>query len=136
MPLIHIWMHEGKSADYKRQLSEGIHAAMIEVLEVPEDTWDHVFNEKRPGDMVYDRNFFDVPRSADMVFIHFFFNERSKNVKERFFEAVADEVTKRSGLRREDLMMTITETAKENWWAYGRKVDPETGFDARMTSQV
>ena len=42
MPMIHIWMHEGKSADYKEQLSEGIHAAMIDVLEVPEDTWDHV----------------------------------------------------------------------------------------------
>ena len=54
---------------------------------------------------------------------------------ERFFEAVADEVTKRAGLRREDLLMAITEVPWENWWTHGRMVDPKTGFDTRMKGQ-
>lgn len=135
MPMVYIQMHEGKSAEYKKQVSEGIHTAMMDVLGVPEDTWDQIFNEHTPGNMVYDPNYFDVPRGPDMLFIHFFFNTRPKEMKERFFEAVADEVTKRSGLRRQDLLMAITEVPSENWWAYGRKVNPETGFDTRMKGQ-
>lgn len=132
MPIVYIWMHEGKDSEYKKQVSEGIHAAMMNVLGVLEDTWDQFFNEMQPGNMVYDPNYFGIRRSPDMIFIHFFFNTRPKEMKERFFEAVADEVTKRSGLRREDLLMSITEVSWENWWAYGRTVDPETGFDTRM----
>jgi 4-oxalocrotonate tautomerase len=135
MPMVHIWMHEGKTAEYKAQISEGIHTAMMDVLGVPSDTWDQMFNEMKPGNMIYDPNYFDVPRSPDMVFVHFFFNERPKDMKERFFEAVADEVTARSGLRREDLAMAITEMPRENWWVFGRKVNPKTGYDIRMKGQ-
>lgn len=135
MPMVYIWMHEGKDAEYKKQVSEGIHAAMMDVLGVPDDTWDQFFNEMEKGNMVYDQNYFGVHRSPDMMFIHFFFNTRPREMKERFFEAVADEVTKRSGLRREDLLMSITEVPWENWWAFGRTVDPKTGFDTRMKGQ-
>ncbi|MHC9420159.1 tautomerase family protein [Sphingomonas citri] len=135
MPMVYIWMHEGKDAAYKRHIAEGIHAAMKDVLGVPNDTWDQFFNEIKPGNMIFDPNYFGVARSPDMIFIHFFFNTRPREMKERFFEAVADEVTRRSGLRREDLLMSITEVPWENWWAYGRTVDPTTGFDTRMTGQ-
>ncbi|MFD4343526.1 hypothetical protein ACFWQ6_01360 [Streptomyces coelicoflavus] len=30
-------------------------------------------------------------------------------------------------------MLMAVETARENWWAAGRTVDPVTGYDARMT---
>ena len=135
MPMVYIQMHEGKDAAYKKAVSDGIHVAMMDVLGVPDDTWDQFFNEHKPGNMVYDSNYFGVPRSPDMMFIHFFFNTRPKEMKERFFEAVADEVTKRAGLRREDLLMAITEVPWENWWAFGRTVDPKTGFDTRMKEQ-
>ena len=32
----------------------------------------------------------------------------------------------------EDILMTIIETARENWWAAGRVVNPATGYDERM----
>lgn len=124
MPMVYIWMHEGKSADYKKQVSDGIHAAMMDVLGVPEDTWDQFFNEMQPGNMVYDPNYFGVHRSPDIMFIHFFFNTRPKEMKDRFFEAVADQVTSRAGLRREDLLMAITEMPWENWWAMAGRLTP------------
>ena len=70
------------------------------------------------------------------MFIHFFFNTRPKEIKDRFFKAVADEVTERAGLRREDLLMAITGAPWKNLWTYGRTVDPTTGFDTRMKGQV
>ena len=132
MPMVYIWTHEGKSEQRLQAISQGVHAAMVDVLKVSEDTYDHFINTLPHGRMVYDRNYFNVARSEDMVFIHFFFNKRTPELKARFFEAVAAEVTARAQLSRADLIMAITEVAPENWWAYGRDVDPATGYDTRM----
>jgi phenylpyruvate tautomerase PptA (4-oxalocrotonate tautomerase family) len=105
---------------------------MQEVLKVPADTFDHFINEMPMGRMIYDRNYFGVPRSDAMTFIHFFFNTRPKELKAAFFEAVVNEVTRRAGLDRADLLMSITEVAAENWWAHGRTIDPVSGYDTRM----
>ena len=132
MPMIYIWTQEGKSEERLQAISQGVHAAMVDVLQMPPDTYDHVINELPKGRMRYDPNYFGVPRSEDMVFIHFFFNTRPSELKARFFEAVAAEVTARAQLNRADLVMSITEVAAENWWAHGRTVDPHTGYDTRM----
>jgi phenylpyruvate tautomerase PptA (4-oxalocrotonate tautomerase family) len=132
MPMVYIWTHEGKSEARLNAISQGVHAAMVDVLKVTEDTYDHFINTLPRGRMVYDRNYCGVPRSDDMVFIHFFFNTRAPALKARFFEAVADELGKRAQLDRADLVMSITEVAPENWWAQGREVDPATGYDKRM----
>lgn len=132
MPMIYIWTQEGKTEERLHAISQGVHAAMVDVLKVPPDTFDHFINELPKGRMVYDRNYYGVPRSDDMVFIHFFFNARPPELKARFFDAVAAEVTARAGLDPADLIMSITEVAAENWWAHGRAVDPHTGYDARM----
>jgi phenylpyruvate tautomerase PptA (4-oxalocrotonate tautomerase family) len=132
MPMVYIWTHEGKSAARLEAISQGVHAAMVDVLKVSEDTYDHFINTLPHGRMVYDRNYFGVARSDDMVFIHFFFNTRPPALKARFLEAVAAELGTRAQLDRADLMMAITEVAPENWWAYGREVDPATGYDKRM----
>lgn len=132
MPMVYIWTHEGKNEERLHAISQGVHAAMVNVLKVTEDTYDHFINAMPHGRMVYDRNYAGVPRSDDMVFIHFFFNTRARELKARFFEAVADELAARAQLDRADLIMSITEVAPENWWAQGREVDPVTGYDKRM----
>jgi len=132
MPMVYIWTHEGKSEETLKGISDGIAAAMQSVLKVPPDTFDHFINEMPKGRMIYDRNYFGVPRSEAMTFIHFFFNTRPRELKAAFFEAVADEVTRRAGLDRADLLMSITEVSAENWWAFGRSINPDTGYDTRM----
>lgn len=132
MPMVYIWTHEGKNEERLNAISQGVHAAMVNVLKVTEDTYDHFINTLPHGRMVYDRNYCGVPRSDEMVFIHFFFNARTPELKARFFEAVADELAARAQLSRADLIMSITEVAPENWWAQGREVDPVTGYDKRM----
>jgi 4-oxalocrotonate tautomerase len=132
MPMVYIWTHEGKSEQRLQAISQGVHAAMVDVLKVTEDTYDHFINTLPHGHMVYDRNYCGVARSDDMVFIHFFFNKRTPELNARFFDAVADELAARAQLDRADLIMSITEVAPENWWAQGRTVDPVTGYDSRM----
>ena len=133
MPIINISLYEGKSPEFKKKISDAIHAAMTEVLHVPLDTYDHFFFDKAKSDMVFDRNYFGIERTEGMIFIQFFFNARPPALKAKFFDRVAHEITTRvPSHRQEDLLMCIVEVAPENWWAYGRTIDPVTGFDTRM----
>ena len=49
MPMVYIQMHEGKDAAYKKAVSDGIHAAMLDVLGVPDDTWDQSSTSTSPA---------------------------------------------------------------------------------------
>ena len=132
MPLIEVWLREGKPAMYRKAIADGIHRAMIDVLKIPEDDYFQVTYEMSPENIIYDPNYFGVARSEDMVLIRLAFNARPAAVKQRLFETIADNLVKAPGFRREDIGMSIVETAFENWWAYARAVDPQTGTDARM----
>ncbi|WP_205651107.1 tautomerase family protein [Tsuneonella mangrovi] len=99
---------------------------------LPEDDYNQITFEHEPENMIYDPNFFGLPRSERMVFISMSFNHRSAELKAQLFDQVARNVVEEADLRIEDVMMNIIETARENWWAHGRTINPETGFDSRM----
>ena len=135
MPLIEVWLREGKPAPYRKAIAESIHRAMVDVMKIPEDDYFQVTYEMSAENLIYDANYFGVPRGEDMVLIKLAFNARPAAVKQRLFETIADNLVANPGLRREDIGMSIAETAFENWWAYARAVDPETGTDARMSKE-
>ncbi len=58
---------------------------------------------------------------------------RGAEQKAELFRAIVDNLRLRAGVPAEDVMLMAVETARENWWAAGRTVDPVTGYDARMT---
>lgn len=132
MPLIQVWMRAGKDKAYKAAISNGIHQAMMSVMSLPKDDYFQVTCELEEENYIFDPNYFGMPRSPDFLMIRLSFNARPAAMKQRLFEAIADNLVKSPGLRREDLGMSIVETAFENWWAHGRRVDKDTGTDARM----
>lgn len=134
MPLINVWLRKGTAPEYRKAISGSIHKAMMDVLKIPEDDYFQVTGELDPENMIFDPNYFGIPRSEKMVFIRFSFNARPAAVKQRLFEATADNLVTSPGIRREDLGMSILELAPENWWAHARTVDPDTGTDSRMSA--
>ena len=134
MPLINVWLRKGTTPEYRKAISDGIHKAMMDVLKTPEDDYFQVTGELDAENMIFDPNYFGVPRSEKMVFIRLSFNARPAAVKQRLFEATADNLVASPGIRREDIGMSILELAPENWWAYARTVDPDTGTDSRMSA--
>jgi 4-oxalocrotonate tautomerase len=133
MPLINVWLRKGTTIEYRGAISKNIQRAMIDVLKIPDDDYFQITNEMDPENIIYDPNFFGVSRSEKMVIIQFSFNSRPAAVKQRLFETTAEYLHADPGLRKEDVVMMTLETAHENWWAYGRTVDPLTGTDSRMT---
>ena len=133
MPLIHVYLKKGVTREYKRAISDGIYRAMIDVLHLPDDDYNQVTFEMDPEDMRYDPNYFGVHRSEKVVFISITFNNgRAPETKTQLFETIAANLVKSPGMRIEDVMMYILEAARENWWAYARTINPETGLDSRM----
>lgn len=132
MPLVYLSLRKGSSTEYKNKIAVSIHKAMKEVLNVPEDDYNQVTFDQEPEDMMFNPRYFGIERSAKTVFIQMFFNTRPPEVKAALYTAIANNLVESPGLRKEDIGIIVVETAPENWWAYGREVNPSSGFDKRM----
>lgn len=136
MPFVEIYLRKGKTPEFRKAVSEAVHESMQQAFQIPEDDFFHVVHDMEPGDILQAPTFFGVERSADSVLIRMTFNHRPPAQKAELFEAVADRLVEAVGMRREDVLLTVLETAAENWWAQGRTIDPETGFDTRMSHEA
>ncbi|MFR9793584.1 tautomerase family protein [Streptomyces sp. MB22_4] len=134
MPLINVYLRRGTTPEYRRNVSLGIHKAMVDVLGVPQDDQFHVFHEVSPDNFQMQPVVFGLRRSERAMFIQLSFNHRTAEQKAELFRAIVDNLRLFADVPEEDILMTVNETARENWWAAGRVVDPATGYDERMNA--
>ncbi|MGV9675692.1 tautomerase family protein [Nocardia sp. NPDC003482] len=133
MPLITIYLRQGTTPEYRRKVSAGLHKAMVDVLKIPHDDQFHVFLEVTPDNFHMQQMVFGLPRSDRTMLIQLSFNHRPAEQKNALFQEIVTNLRRFADVPEEDVLMTILETARENWWAAGRIVNPQTGYDARMT---
>lgn len=132
MPLINVHLRRGTSSEHRRNVSSALHKAMVDVLRIPDDDQFHVFHEVSPDNFHMQPVVFGLRRTERTMFIQLSFNHRPAEQKAELFRAIVENLRLFAGVPEEDILMTINETAGENWWAAGRVVDPATGYDARM----
>ncbi|HEX2903469.1 MAG TPA: tautomerase family protein [Jatrophihabitans sp.] len=135
MPLITIDLRTGSTVAQRRAISDGIHAAMVEVLGIPSDDQFHVFHEHDETTMIYQPVSFGRVRTDRFMFIQLCFNERSDELKQRLFSAIVAELRQRVQVTEDDIALVVLETGRANWWASGRVVNPATGYDERMSQE-
>lgn len=133
MPLINVYLRQGTTAGYRHDVSAALHKSMVDVLKIPQDDQFHVFHEVTPDNFVMQSVVFGLPRGERAMFIQLSFNQRTAQQKEELFHAIVDNLRRSAGVPEEDIMIMVLETARENWWAAGRVINPDTGYDARMT---
>ena len=116
MPLVRIDLPAGKPAAYRSAVAEAVYIAMIEALNVPKDDRFQVIAEHSGAGLVIDPNYLGIHRSQDALLIQVTLNEgRAVELKKAFYQAVADGLHERLGLRREDVVISLVEVKKENW---------------------
>ena len=116
MPLVRIDLVKGKSPDYRRVIGEVVYEAMLQTINVPKNDRFQVITEHAAEDFVYDPNYLDIPRCNDCVFIQVTLNGgRTLEQKKAFYQAVAEGLHDRLKLRKEDVLISLVEVAKENW---------------------
>jgi phenylpyruvate tautomerase PptA (4-oxalocrotonate tautomerase family) len=116
MPLVRFDVPRGKSPEYRRTLNEVVYEAMIKTINVPANDRFQIFTEHPPEELIVDRTYLGIERTADCVLIQVFLNEgRTTEMKKAFYRAIADGLNERLGLRKQDVFINLVEVKKENW---------------------
>ena len=116
MPLVRISLRQGKSADYKQAIGDGVYQAMLEAFDVPKEDRFVVISEHAASEFQFSRPYLDIARSDDLVIIQITANNtRDIEQKKALFARIAELLSQRAGLRKEDIFISLVEVAKENW---------------------
>jgi len=116
MPLARISLRHGKPADYRRRVAQAVHQALVETFDVPPDDRFQVLAEYDAESLLYDRHYLGVERSDDLVLVELTVGfGRSLEQKRALFRQIAQNLAEAVGLRPEDAMIVLVETARVNW---------------------
>ncbi|HTV86306.1 MAG TPA: tautomerase family protein [Dyella sp.] len=116
MPLVRIALRRGKSPAYLAALRNGIYQAMRESFGVPENDRFIVVSQHDAEEFDYDAGYLGIARSDDLIMIQIACNNtRTVEQKQAFYRAVAEKLAADPGVRKEDVLINLLETAKENW---------------------
>jgi 4-oxalocrotonate tautomerase len=116
MPLVRISLRQGKSADDKQAIGDGVYQAMRETFDVPKEDRFIVISEHAPSELQFSRTYLDIARSDDLVIIQITANStRNVEQKKALFARIAELLSQHPGLRKEDIFINLVEVTKENW---------------------
>ena len=124
MPLVTITLRKPKTAAFKTQVLDAVHAALVAVGVPEADRFQRVF-ELDAADFRFDPRYPDTrrPRSEDCVLIDILWSVgRSVKVKRQMLAHLMEHLGAR-GIDSENVMVAFTETQWENWsFAGGRQL--------------
>jgi 4-oxalocrotonate tautomerase len=116
MPLVRVALRQGKSAGYKQAIGDGIYQAMLETFGVPKEDRFIVLSEHAESEFQFSKTYLDIARSDDLVIIQITANNtRTVEQKKAFFARIAELLSQKPGLRKEDVFINLVEVPKENW---------------------
>jgi 4-oxalocrotonate tautomerase len=116
MPLVRISLREGKSEQYRRALGDGVHQALVEAMDAPQQDRFQIITEHKVNDLIYDPTYLGIQRSDDIVIVQITLSAgRKPPQKRKLYRRMAEIMEKNPGLRPQDLMINLVEVAWENW---------------------
>jgi phenylpyruvate tautomerase PptA (4-oxalocrotonate tautomerase family) len=115
MPVTRIAIREGKPDDYKQALLDEIYAAMRETVAIRDGDRFMTITEHGRHEFAYGP-FLGIDRSEDLVQIQVFWAPgKSVAQKLAMYRRIVERLGATPGVRPEDVLISVTETAAENW---------------------
>ncbi|MGZ2748384.1 tautomerase family protein [Burkholderia stagnalis] len=116
MPFTRIALREGKPADYRAALVDGVHRALMRTFSVPEDDIFMVVTEHATENFVFGRHYLDIERSDDLVMIQITANNtRTLEQKQALYRTIVEHLAQQLGVRPQDVFISLVEVLKEDW---------------------
>lgn len=116
MPLVRISLRQGTTPEYRRAIAEGVHRAMVEVIAIPPDDRFQTIDEYSSDNLIYDPKYLAVDRSDRVVFIQITMSfGRKPQQKRALYKRIAEILSQSPGVRPQDGVINLLETAWENW---------------------
>jgi 4-oxalocrotonate tautomerase len=116
MPLVRIALRKGKSPEFRRAVSDGVHRAMVETIKVPEQDRFQIVTEHDETGLIYDPSYLGISRTDGVILIQITLNAgRTVEAKKALYSRIAQLLREVPGVRPEDVFVSLVEVAKENW---------------------
>ncbi len=116
MPLVRISLLKGKSREHVRAIADSVHQGLIDAYGIPPDDRFQLIHQHEPEDFIFDADYLGIHRTADVVFIHLVAgNWRDTAKKQALYQAIADRLAARPGLRREDVQIVLSSNQRDEW---------------------
>ena len=115
MPLVRVDVLEGRTDEEVRTLLDTVQEVMEEVFAAPPRDRYQVLTEHRPGRLVLQDSGLDIERTDRMVLVQVVQQGRSQEQKQALYARLAERLQESTGLRPEDLVVSVTENAREDW---------------------
>jgi 4-oxalocrotonate tautomerase len=116
MPLVRIDFAEGRTPEFGKEVGQVIYQALTDVMNAPAGDLFQIITEHSQAGLQFDRDFLGVHRSDDCIFVQITLNSgRTVEMKQRFYQAVADGLHASLKVRKEDVFISLVEVVKENW---------------------
>ena len=115
MPVTRIAIREGKTPEYKQALLDEIYEAMRETVAIKDGDRFMAITEHDEHAFAYGA-FLDIDRSDDLVQIQVFWAPgKTVEAKLAMYKRIVERLGSNPGVRPEDVLISVIETAAENW---------------------
>ena len=120
MPLVRVDVVEGRTDEEVRTLLDAIQEVMEDVFAAPPRDRYQVLTEHPSGHLVLEDTGLGIERTDGRVLVQVVQQGRSEAQKKALYAALARRLGEATGLRPEDLVVSVTENTREDWsFGYG-----------------
>jgi 4-oxalocrotonate tautomerase len=116
MPLVRIDVPVSIAVEQRSAIGDIVYESMAATINVPDGDKFQIVSAHEPGGLRIDLSYLDVDRSASAFIISITLNVgRTVDQKKRFYADLTHRLETQIGIRPQDVMIVLTEVAKENW---------------------
>jgi 4-oxalocrotonate tautomerase len=116
VPFVRIDLVEGKSAEFCKNVGEIVYQAMRDIINVPENDKFQVITPHPRDEINVAASYLGNRYSDGIILIQITLTAgRSVELKQAFYKRIADDLHAKLQVRREDVIINLVETVKENW---------------------
>ncbi|GIH15459.1 tautomerase family protein [Rugosimonospora africana] len=116
MPLIQVHLNRSVFDAHHEDIGRAIHEAQVEALGIPDDDRFQIFQPHGSGELKFDPGYNGVDRRDLLVIRVIAVHMYPTATKQAFFRRVVDKLEP-LGIRREDVLICLTENGFEDWYA-------------------
>ena len=116
MPLVRIYLMQGKPAEFRRRIGEIVYQTMVATINVPPKDNFQIITEHNEDSLIYDPGYLNIQRTEGIMIIQITLNEgRTVELKKAFYKRLAERLHGELGIQMEDIFISLVEVKKENW---------------------
>lgn len=126
MPIVHIHVAAGRSAEARKALLDGVHAALVEAFHIPEHDRNQILHEHAP-------DHFESHHGPGFTLVEAtVFPGRTAEAKRRLYAALARNLEAGAGVDPASLVVVLHEPPLECWGIRGGRPASEVPIESKL----